>query len=138
MQVSGTIRTILRGYVSPRKNERSPGVVELVFNCADPLMIRVICPGQEPGEWEFARSLLDDGLTRPTGAGRVRIRPNLFTPIPMVRLRFALPAGGACLVEVPADEVAEFLYWTHRFVPRPGTKCSGSVSPTGELVREAG
>ncbi|GAA3362487.1 hypothetical protein GCM10017744_053400 [Streptomyces antimycoticus] len=51
--------------------------VELSYDSSDPYAVEITfhLPGDAPVSWAFARELLLDGLSRPTGEGDVRIAP---------------------------------------------------------------
>jgi len=137
MQRSSSIRRIVHGSVRLGSGDQRQATVTLIFAASDPAVIRLVCSGPAPGDWILARHLLDDGLTRPTGDGGVRIRPNLFGAAPVIRVRF-VGGGDDRLVELPAEDVAEFLYWTHRLVPRARQRhVLEAESPISELTREA-
>ncbi|MGP3999994.1 SsgA family sporulation/cell division regulator [Streptomyces sp. 8N706] len=93
--------------------------VELRYEVADPYAVRLTfhLPGDAPVTWAFARELLLDGLTAPTGDGDVHIRPIMpgFTADVLIRLhvgpdRAAFRAGASPLIA--------FLDRTERLVPR--------------------
>ncbi|MFF5991427.1 SsgA family sporulation/cell division regulator [Prauserella flavalba] len=77
----------------------------------------------EPGEWvewEFARDLLLDGITEPTGIGDVRVRPDLATHEDYLVLELESPDGYA-VVEIDIEDVRRFTEATVEIVP-PGTE----------------
>ena len=67
-------------------------------------------------EWTFARSLLSDGVTAPTGDGDVQVWPSSSGGAPVVCLSLSSPSGKA-LFEVPLAELVEFLGQTYEAVP---------------------
>jgi hypothetical protein len=137
MRRSASIRRILQGEVRLGRGDQRRVTVTLIFDAGQPAEIRLVCSQPEPGERVLARHLLDDGLTRPTGDGDVRVRPLLFGAAPVIRIRIAEGRDDR-LVELPAEDVAEFLYWTHRLVPRAAQRrVLQAESPISELMREA-
>lgn len=59
-------------------------------------------------EWTFARELLVQGLTEPTGIGDVRVRPDLAGDDDLLVLEIESPDGYA-LVEIDREDVERFL-----------------------------
>lgn len=59
-------------------------------------------------EWTFARELLVQGLTEPTGIGDVRVRPDLAGDDDLLVLEIESPDGYA-LVEIEREDVERFL-----------------------------
>lgn len=79
-------------------------------------------PGREPIEWIFARSLVADGLTVPTGDGDVRIWPSPEDLAGPVYVELCSPSGRA-LFAVPRPVLADFVARCHVLVP-PGAEPS--------------
>ncbi len=67
-------------------------------------------------QWTFARQLLTDGVTSPTGYGDVRTWPAASDRGPVVFLSLSSPSGSA-LFELPVPELVEFLTMTYAAVP---------------------
>ncbi len=67
-------------------------------------------------EWTFARQLLTDGVTSPTGQGDVRAWPSRTDDLAVVCLSLSSPSGRA-LFELPVRELVEFLSLTYEAVP---------------------
>jgi hypothetical protein len=78
------------------------------------------CPGCDPIEWIFARSLVADGLTVPAGDGDVRIWPSPEDLAGPVYVEFCSPSGRA-LFAVPRPVLADFVARCHALVP-PGSE----------------
>lgn len=96
---------------------------ELHYTAEDPLAVEALFDdgGDEPIRWVFARDLLSDGMSQPTGEGDVVVWPTTGTDgRPAVRLRLSSPHGAAVL-EASADALEEFVAATWRLVP-PGTE----------------
>lgn len=66
-------------------------------------------------DWTFARQLLTDGVTRPTGEGDVQVWPS-HGARSIVCLALSSPSGRA-LFEMPLAELVEFLSRTYAVVP---------------------
>ncbi|MFJ9775678.1 SsgA family sporulation/cell division regulator [Kitasatospora sp. NPDC101157] len=101
--------------VSP---ELSFGIgADLVYEAGDPYAVRFAfnLPGDTPVTWVFARELLRDGLSRPSGEGDVHIHPLGGEP-PEVRIALHTPHGDAVL-HAPAAPLVAFLARTDRLVP---------------------
>lgn len=112
--IRSSVRCVMRGHVRVGVGgARQPVTAELVFESQVPATVRLMTLGESPGEWVLARPLLKNGLTRPAGGGETKIRPNLFGSRPVVRIRF-IGEPHTRLIELQAEDVAEFLYWTHR------------------------
>ncbi|MET9443437.1 SsgA family sporulation/cell division regulator [Streptomyces sp. NPDC006610] len=61
-------------------DEELPVPATLRYTCADPLAVHIdfpaeVCLGGAGVTWTFARSLLEDGLSGPAGAGDVHVWP---------------------------------------------------------------
>ncbi|MFH9349375.1 SsgA family sporulation/cell division regulator [Kitasatospora sp. NPDC017646] len=101
--------------VSP---ELSFGIAaDLSYEAGDPYAVRFAfhLPGDAPVTWVFARELLRDGLSGPSGEGDVRIRP-LGAESSQVRIALHTPNGEAVL-HAPAAPLVAFLARTDRLVP---------------------
>jgi hypothetical protein len=77
-------------------------------------------PGRDPIEWIFARSLVCDGLTVPTGDGDVRIWPSPEDLSGPVYIELCSPSGRA-LFAVPRPVLADFVARCNALVP-PGAE----------------
>jgi hypothetical protein len=96
-----------------------PVVADVGYEPADPYAVRVrFHTGDDDGgvEWTFARSLLTDGVARPSGDGDVRIWPSHSDGRPVVCLSLSSPSGRA-LFEAPLSAIVEFLTETYAAVP---------------------
>ena len=67
-------------------------------------------------DWSFARQLLTDGLTQPTGEGDVRVWPSHVDGHATVFLALSSPSGQA-VFEVGLHELAEYLTQSYTLVP---------------------
>lgn len=67
-------------------------------------------------DWTFARDLLVDGLSEPTGIGDVRVHPDLAADEDVLVLEIESPDGYA-LVEIERDDVERFLAASVEAVP---------------------
>ena len=67
-------------------------------------------------EWTFARSLLSEGVSAPTGEGDVQVWPSHSGGCSVVCLSLSSPSGTA-LFEVPLPQLVEFLAQTYEAVP---------------------
>jgi hypothetical protein len=92
-------------------------VVDLDYDPADPFAVRCTfhLPGDEPVTWVFARELLLDGISRPTGEGDVHIHP-VGEELSEVCIVLHSPDGDA-LLRAPAPPLIAFLARTDRLVP---------------------
>ncbi len=77
-------------------------------------------------EWTFARQLLTEGVTRPTGEGDVQVWPSqgagaetAYAGQQIVCLALSSPSGRA-LFEIPLGSMIEFLTKTYPAVPTGG------------------
>ncbi|MCC3652778.1 SsgA family sporulation/cell division regulator [Streptomyces sp. WAC 00631] len=100
--------------------------VELEYEPADPFAVRFTfhLPGDAPVTWAFARDLLLDGLSAPTGDGDVHIAPvtpgvlsDVFIRLQVGEDRATFRAGAAPLVA--------FLDRTDRIVPMGQEQSAG-------------
>ncbi|MFD9124496.1 SsgA family sporulation/cell division regulator [Kitasatospora sp. NPDC059571] len=91
--------------------------VDLGYETDDPFAVRFTfhLPGDTPVTWYFARELLVDGVSRPTGEGDVHIHP-LGAELGEVCLVLRSPDGAARLI-APAPPLIAFLARTDRLVP---------------------
>ncbi|MGW4897064.1 SsgA family sporulation/cell division regulator [Kitasatospora sp. NPDC004240] len=105
-------------------------VVDLDYDRVDPYAVRFTfhLPGDEPVTWVFARELLLDGISRPSGEGDVRIHP-VGGELAEVCVVLRSPDGDARL-RASAPPLVAFLSRTDRLVPM-GQEISG-----GELDAE--
>ncbi|MER6416784.1 SsgA family sporulation/cell division regulator [Streptomyces humidus] len=100
----------------------APLPAELHYDTTDPYAVRLSlgAPLDRPVDWVFARSLLSEGLRRPTGSGDVLVIPRHRRHRYSVRIVLRSPAGAA-LIDIAESEVASFLWRTVSLVP-PGTE----------------
>jgi hypothetical protein len=77
-------------------------------------------PGRDPIEWIFARTLVSDGLSVPSGDGDVRIWPSPEELSGPVYVELCSPSGRA-LFAVPRPVLADFVARCHTLVP-PGAE----------------
>lgn len=91
-------------------------VVDLAYEADDPYAVRFAfhLPGDAPVTWVFARELLLDGLSAPSGEGDVHIHPVGGEP-PEVRIALRCPNGDAVL-HAPSAPLIAFLARTDRLV----------------------
>lgn len=92
--------------------------VELGFDARDPYAVTAAFH-TEFGEvvWTFARELLVNGLTGPTGDGDVEVWPAVgITGAAAVRLEFRSP-DGELLVETSSRGITDFVNRTRAIVP---------------------
>jgi hypothetical protein len=97
----------------------APVEATLDYRPEDPYAVRIAFRTQATStavEWAFARQLLTDGLTAPSGAGDVRTWPSQVEGEPVVCLSLLSPTGSA-LFELPAGALLEFLACTYVAVP---------------------
>ncbi|MER7395768.1 SsgA family sporulation/cell division regulator [Streptomyces sp. NPDC000151] len=109
--------------LAPRYVVRSPVAVpaRLRYLARDPFAVRLSfhIDTPHPVHWTFARSLLIDGLFRPSGSGDVRIWPaRSDADRAVVCLSLTAPAG-LTMLRAPALPVSAWLERTLRMVP-PG------------------
>lgn len=92
-------------------------VVDLDYDPVDPFAVRCTfhLPGDEPVVWVFARELLLDGISRPTGEGDVHIHP-VGEELSEVCVVLHSPDGDARL-RAAAPPLIAFLARTDRLVP---------------------
>lgn len=103
-------------FVSEELSFRIP--VELGYDKADPYAVQFTfhLPGDAPVSWAFARELLLDGLSGPTGEGDVHICPAGPEELADTLIRLQVGAEGA-LFRVSAAPLVAFLDRTDRLVP---------------------
>jgi hypothetical protein len=106
-----------------------PVRARLEYDPADPYAVQVIFRAQPavdgtddgagaPGvSWSFARDLLLDGLTEPTGMGDVRVWPWRTGNDPVVAMALTSPDGHA-LFTVSRRDLRDFVARTFAVVPR--------------------
>jgi hypothetical protein len=80
--------------------------------------------------WVFARDLLEDGLTKPTGEGDVAIWPSVTRARKVVCLSLASPSGSALL---EADHGAVRLFLDHSYALVAMGSESGALDLDHEL-----
>ncbi|MFJ2862874.1 SsgA family sporulation/cell division regulator [Kitasatospora sp. NPDC087314] len=92
-------------------------VVDLEYDPGDPYALRFTfhLPGDEPVTWVFARELLLDGFSRPSGEGDVHIHP-VGGELAEVCVVLHSPDGDA-LLRAPVPPLIAFLTRTDRLVP---------------------
>ncbi|MER7569091.1 SsgA family sporulation/cell division regulator [Streptomyces sp. NPDC097941] len=100
----------------------APLPAELHYDMTDPYAVRLSigAPTARPVDWMFARSLLTEGLQRPTGTGDVLVIPLHRCRPGSVRIVLRSAAGHA-LVDIAAAAIDAFLRRTVSLVP-PGTE----------------
>ena len=102
-------------------NPSLPVTSELTYDHGDhyAIMVAFHPGGTDIVEWNFARSLLTDGVTHPVGEGDVQVWPSHSSGKPVVCLSLSSPSGRA-LFEAPLSELVEFLTKTYAVVPTGG------------------
>jgi hypothetical protein len=95
---------------------------ELHYDMADPYAVRLSigAPATRSVDWVFARELLTEGMSRPTGTGDVLVIPRHRCHPDSVRIVLRSTTGAA-LVDIAASAVTAFLRRTVSLVP-PGTE----------------
>jgi hypothetical protein len=95
-----------------------PVLADISYAAEDPYAVRVRfhTSADDAVEWTFARSLLTEGVSRPTGEGDVRVWPSHAPGRPAVCLSLCSPSGRA-LFEAPLQTLIEFLTKTYAAVP---------------------
>lgn len=91
----------------------------LRYDVLDPYAVQVSFhtgSADEAVEWTFARSLLSEGVSAPSGDGDVQVWPSTSAGSPVVCLSLSSPSGKA-LFEVPRPELVQFLARTCAAVP---------------------
>ncbi|MFZ5852480.1 MAG: SsgA family sporulation/cell division regulator [Actinomycetota bacterium] len=90
--------------------------VDLRYDPSDPYAVHATFhAGDNAVEWVFARSLLADGMYRPSGEGDVRVWPGGLGG-QAVLIALTSP-DGAALVEAPRAALAAFVARTYAVVP---------------------
>ncbi|MFB7505623.1 SsgA family sporulation/cell division regulator [Streptomyces broussonetiae] len=99
-----------------------PLPAELRYTPTDPyaVCLSLGAPAAVPVDWVFARSLLADGVRRPTGSGDVVVLPRHRSRPDTVRVLLR-PWHGAAALDVAARDVSDFLHLADALVP-PGTE----------------
>lgn len=94
-----------------------PLPVNLRYSATDPYAVRAVFSGDGMEvEWVFARDLLRQGLSTPTGDGDVHVWPSWGTGRELLMISLTSPDGQAVL-EAGADDVRSFLDRTAAVVP---------------------
>jgi hypothetical protein len=95
-----------------------PLVASLFYSGEDPYAVRMAfhVGTDEPIEWIFARDLLFEGMTGPSGQGDVRVWPSSPEGEPTLNLVLSSPFGQAHF-EAPVQAVANFLRRTYEAIP---------------------
>jgi hypothetical protein len=94
-----------------------PLPVNLRYSATDPYAVRAVFSGDGMEvEWVFARDLLRQGLSNPTGDGDVHVWPSWGTGRELLMISLTSPDGQAVL-EASADDVRNFLDRTTAVVP---------------------
>lgn len=115
---------------------RVPGLADLVlpvllrYSADDPFAVRMVLLGDGGGdesvEWLFARSLLTDGLTAPTGEGDVRVRVD--------GRAVCIELAGQAGVLLPLDGLVEFLADSYSVVPTGGETAGDDLDAAFEQL----
>jgi hypothetical protein len=94
-----------------------PVATELGYDSTDPYAVTLAFhTSQTPIVWTFARELLTEGLTEPTGDGDVHVWPCLdYEGVAIVTVELCSPDGDA-LVEVRTTDLVTFVDRTHALV----------------------
>lgn len=103
--------------------DRIPGLAHLSYDPADPFAVTLVFSheGRVLARWQLDRDMVFDGLTRPTGTGDVRLRPESPGAGRELRMEFfgAAHADGGrhhAVVFAWAETVGDFLRETYRTV----------------------
>lgn len=120
---AGTPRVVnseLAVFVTVDEGHTAPLWANLHYDMADPYAVSITfhMGGDHTLPWVFARSLLAEGLARPTGVGQVRVRPSRAHGLSTVRISLMSNAGAAVVV-APARAIAAFLERADALIP-PG------------------
>ncbi|MBT2382817.1 SsgA family sporulation/cell division regulator [Streptomyces sp. ISL-11] len=107
---------IMTFLVSEELSFRIP--VGLDYDSSDPYAVKFTfhLPGDAPVTWAFARELLLDGLSQPSGEGDVHISPASTEHLSDVFIRLQVGAEGA-LFRAGAAPLVAFLDRTDRIAP---------------------
>lgn len=114
------ISTDMNLRVTDSRNSRAPVEATALYSTQDPYAVTFIfkISETESVRWLFARQLLLDGLTSPSGDGDVHLYPGGSGSGKVVVLELRSPSGHA-FFELPATAVTEFLVASWALVP-PG------------------
>jgi hypothetical protein len=95
-----------------------PLVASLFYSGEDPYAVRMAfhVGTDEPVEWIFARDLLSEGMTGPSGEGDVRVWPSAAEGEPTLNLLLSSPFGQAHF-EAPMQDLADFLRRAYDAIP---------------------
>jgi hypothetical protein len=95
-----------------------PLVASLFYSGEDPYAVRMAfhVGTDEPVEWIFARDLLSEGMSGPSGEGDVRVWPSSAEGEPALNLVLSSPFGQAHF-EAPMQALADFLRRTYEAIP---------------------
>lgn len=114
---------------------------ELRYDAADPYAVDAVFHTGDPDgvRWVFARDLLAEGLTGPSGEGDVTVAPLVDDRgRRLILLELRSPDGHAVL-QAPADKVASFLATTYRICPAGTESARIDIDAlTGHLLSEPG
>ncbi len=113
---------------------RSPVPTSWVYRADDPYAVSIeFFPGQHHRvQWRFARDLLIDGLTEPTGEGDVRVEPDLDRP-DLLKLSLRTPSGTATL-DVDRAQTQRFIDGAIRLVPAGGEQDFVNLDELDDLL----
>lgn len=103
----------------------APVEATLEYRPDDPYAIRIAFRTQASTEavvWAFARQLLTDGISAPSGAGDVRTWPSQTDGEAVICLSLLSPNGNA-LFELPIIGLVAFLARTYALVPSGDESC---------------
>jgi hypothetical protein len=128
-----TVTCEVTAHVSVVKGTPVPLPAQLHYGITDPYAVRLSLGSStsRPVTWFFARELLSEGLSRPTGPGDVLVVPGCARRPGSLRVVLSNSAGTA-LVELTVREVAAFLRRTFALVPA-GTE-SGHLDIDGAIT----
>ncbi|MDX3763566.1 SsgA family sporulation/cell division regulator [Streptomyces sp. AK02-04a] len=122
IQLPASVMCRVTVHVSVPDELPAPLSAELHYGMSDPYAVRLSlgAPAARPVQWVFARSLLMEGLRRPTGTGDVLVIPQHRCHPNSVRI-ILRSAAGAALIDIAESAVAAFVKRTVSLVP-PGTE----------------
>jgi hypothetical protein len=118
----GPVTAELSGRVlSPGSGLVAAGI-QLSYDLTDPyaVVMKVLLPGNKLIPWTFGRELLDDGLSRTSGAGDVTVAPCPQAPSVLLHVTLRDDVADAVL-EMGMAPIKEFLLLTNELVP-PGSE----------------
>ncbi|WP_051831201.1 SsgA family sporulation/cell division regulator [Streptomyces violens] len=119
--------------LAPRCVVRSPMAVpaRLLYLARDPFAVRFSfhIDTPRPVDWTFARSLLIDGLFRPSGAGDVRIWPSRTDEDRAIVCLSLTAPDGLTVLYAPALPVSAWLERTISMVPPGDERTEFPVAP---------